>query len=53
MNDPDGVEATHVRIAEVVQQLHSRPDTDSDTVIAELAEHAAVEISGAQYAGVT
>jgi GAF domain-containing protein len=42
-----------VRIAEVVQQLHSRPDTDSDTVIAELAEHAAVEISGAQYAGVT
>jgi GAF domain-containing protein len=53
VNDPDGVEATHVRIAEVVQQLHSRPDTDSDTVIAELAEHAAVEISGAQYAGVT
>jgi GAF domain-containing protein len=53
VNDPDGVEATHLRIAEVVQQLHSRPDTDSDTVIAELAEHAAVEISGAQYAGVT
>jgi GAF domain-containing protein len=53
VNDPDGVEATHVRIAEVVQQLHSRPDSDSDTVIAELAEHAAVEISGAQYAGVT
>jgi GAF domain-containing protein len=53
VNDPDGVESTHVRIAEVVQQLHSRPDTDSDTVIAELAEHAAVEISGAQYAGVT
>ena len=53
MNDPDGVEATHLRIAEVVQQLHSRPDTDSDTVIAELAEHAAIEISGAEYAGVT
>jgi GAF domain-containing protein len=53
VNDPDGVEATHLRIAEVVQQLHSRPDTDSDTVIAELAEHAAVEISCAQYAGVT
>ena len=53
MNDPDGVEAAHLRIAEVVQQLHSRPDTDSDTVIAELAEHAAVEISGAEYAGVT
>jgi GAF domain-containing protein len=53
VNDQGGVEATHLRIAEVVQQLHSRPDTDSDTVIAELAEHAAVEISGAQYAGVT
>jgi GAF domain-containing protein len=36
-----------------VQQLYGRPDTDSDTVIAELAEHAAVEIPGAQYAGVT
>ena len=53
VNDPGGVEATHLRIAEIVQQLHSRPDTDSDTVIAELAEHAAVEIPGAQYAGVT
>ena len=53
MNDPGGVEATHLRIAELVQELHSRPDTDSDTVIAELAEHAAVEIPGAQYAGVT
>ena len=53
VNDPDGVEATHLRIAEVVQQLQSRPDTDSDTVIAELAEHAAIEISGAEYAGVT
>ena len=36
-----------------VQDLYGRPDTDSDTVIAELAEHAAVEIPGAQYAGVT
>ena len=53
VNEPDGVEATHLRIAEIVQQLYSRPDTDSDTVIAELAEHAAVEIPGAQYAGVT
>ena len=53
VNDPAGVEATHLRIAEVVQQLHGRPDTDSDTVIAELAEHAAVEIPGAQYAGIT
>jgi GAF domain-containing protein len=50
---PGGVEGTHLRIAELVQQLYSRPDTDSDTVIAELAEHAAVEIPGAQYAGVT
>jgi GAF domain-containing protein len=53
VNDPGEVEATHLRIAEVVQQLHSRPVTDSDTVIAELAEHAAVDIPGAQYAGVT
>ncbi|MDT5237539.1 MAG: hypothetical protein QOF47_3526 [Mycobacterium sp.] len=53
MSDPAGVEGTHLRIAEIVQQLHSRPDTDSDTVIAELAEHAAVEIPGAEYAGVT
>ena len=53
MNDPTGVEGTHLRIAELVQQLHSRPDTDSDTVLAELAEHAAVEIPGAMYAGVT
>jgi GAF domain-containing protein len=53
VNDPDVVEATHRRIAELVQDLYGRPDTDSDTVIAELAEHAAVEIPGAQYAGVT
>ena len=53
VDDPGGVEATHLRIAEIVQQLYSRPDTDSDSVIAELAEHAAVEIPGAQYAGVT
>lgn len=53
VDNPGGVEATHLRIAEIVQQLYSRPDTDSDSVIAELAEHAAVEIPGAQYAGVT
>ena len=53
MNDSAGVEAAHLRIAELVQQLYGRPDIDSDTVIAELAEHAAVEIQGAQYAGVT
>jgi GAF domain-containing protein len=53
VSDSAGVEATHLRIAELVQQLYSRSDTDSDTVIAELAEHAAVEIPGAQYAGVT
>lgn len=47
------VEATHLRIAELVQALHSRTDADSETVIAELAEHAAVEIPGAQYAGIT
>ena len=53
VNNPGGAEATHLRIAELVQELHSRPDTDSDTVIAELVEHAAVEIPGARYAGVT
>jgi GAF domain-containing protein len=53
VNYPGWVEGTHLRIAELVQQLHSRPDTDSDTVIAELAEHAAVEVPGADYAGVT
>jgi len=53
VNDPNGVESTHLRIAELVQNLHSRPDTDSDTVLDELVEHAAVEIPGAQYAGIT
>ena len=53
VNNAPGVETTHLRIAELVQELHSRPDTDSDTVLAELVEHAAVEIPGAQYAGVT
>jgi transcriptional regulator with GAF, ATPase, and Fis domain len=51
--DPLEVDATHRRIAQVVQDLYGRPDADSDTVIAELAEHAAVEIPGSQYAGVT
>jgi GAF domain-containing protein len=53
VNEPGGVVAAHLRIAELVQALHERPDTDSDTVIAELAEHAAVEVPGARYAGVT
>jgi GAF domain-containing protein len=53
VNNPAGVEATHLRIAELVQKLHGRPETDSDTVIAELVEHAAVEVPGARYAGVT
>lgn len=53
VNEPSGMEATHLRIAELVRSLHNRPDTDSDSVIAELAEHAAVEIPGAQYAGIT
>lgn len=53
VNDPSGLEALHLRIAELVRGLHERPDTDSDTVIAELAEHAAVEIPGARYAGIT
>ena len=53
MNERVEVDASHLRIAEMVHELHSRPDTDSETVIAELAEHAAVEVPGAQYAGVT
>lgn len=48
-----GLEAAHLRVAELVQGLHNRPDTDSDTVVAELAEHAAAEIPGALYAGIT
>jgi len=40
-------------VAELVQGLHNRPDADSDTVVAELAEHAAAEIPGALYAGIT
>ena len=53
VDDPAEVEAAHLRIAEIVHGLYGREDVDSDTVIAELAEHAAVEIPGAQYAGVT
>lgn len=53
VNEPGRVEDTHLRVAELVQALYGRPDTDSATVVAELAEHAAVEIPGAQYAGVT
>jgi transcriptional regulator with GAF, ATPase, and Fis domain len=53
VNGPTEVDATHRRIAEIVHDLHSRTDADADTVIAELAEHAAVEIPGAQYAGIT
>jgi GAF domain-containing protein len=53
VNKLNGIDGTHLRIAELVQNLHSRSDADTDTVIAELAEHAAVEIPGAQYAGIT
>ena len=53
MIDPLEMDTTHRRIAQVVQDLYGRPDADSDTVIAELAEHAALEIPGSQYAGVT
>ncbi len=53
MIDPAGMEAAHLRVAEIVQGLHNRSDTDSDTVVAELAEIAAAEIPGAQYAGIT
>jgi GAF domain-containing protein len=53
VNEPAEVESIHLRIAELVRELYARPDADSDTVIAELAEHAAVEVPGAGYAGVT
>lgn len=53
VTEPDDEHGTHRRIAEIVRALHERPEADADTVIAELAEHAAVEIPGAQYAGVT
>ena len=53
VKEPGRVEATHLRIAELVQSLHSRPDADSETVLAELAEHAAIEVPGAQHAGIT
>jgi GAF domain-containing protein len=53
VSDTTDVEAAHLRVAELVQGLHNRPDTDSDTVVAELAEHAAAEIPGALYAGIT
>jgi GAF domain-containing protein len=53
VSNPADVEGVHLRIAELVQDLYGRPDADSDTVIAELAENAAVEVPGAQYAGVT
>jgi transcriptional regulator with GAF, ATPase, and Fis domain len=51
--DPLENRAAYRRIADIARSLHDRPEADSDTVIAELAEHAAVEIPGAQYAGVT
>jgi transcriptional regulator with GAF, ATPase, and Fis domain len=53
VTDPSEVSTRFRRIADIVRELHDRPETDSETVIAELAEHAAVEIPGAQYAGVT
>jgi hypothetical protein len=53
VTDADEAHAAHQRIAEIVRELHARPETDAETVIAEFAEHAAVEIPGAMYAGIT
>lgn len=53
VNEPAGVDGVHGRIADLVQGLHGRLTADPGAVIAELVEHAAVEIPGAQYAGVT
>jgi GAF domain-containing protein len=53
VTEPLEAHGAYRRIAEIVRTLHDRADSDSDTVIAELAEHAALEIPGAKYAGVT
>lgn len=55
VNEPAGVASVHRRMAELMQDLHGRLDADTgaDAVLAELVEHAAAEIPGAQYAGVT
>lgn len=53
VNEPAGVASVHRRIADLMQELHGRADADADAVLAELVEHAAIEIPGAEYAGVT
>jgi len=53
VSQPLEAHSAHRRIADIVRALHDRSEADSDTVIAELAEHAALEIPGAKYAGVT
>lgn len=53
MTDALDGQTTYRRIAEIVRALHDRSEADSESVIAELAEHAALEIPGAKYAGVT
>jgi GAF domain-containing protein len=53
VSQPLEAHSAYRRIADIVRALHDRSESDSDTVIAELAEHAAQEIPGAKYAGVT
>jgi GAF domain-containing protein len=53
VTEPLEAHSAYRRIAEIVRALHDRADADSDTVIAELAEHATLEIPRAKYAGVT
>lgn len=53
VNEPAGVADGHRRIAELMQELHGTTDAGADTVLAELVEHAAIEIPNAEYAGVT
>lgn len=53
VNEPAGVASVHRRIADLMQGLHGRPDADADAILAELVEHAAIEIPGAECAGVT
>jgi GAF domain-containing protein len=53
VSDPLEAHTAHRRIAELVRGVYDRPEPDADSVLAELAEHAANEIPGAKYAGVT
>jgi hypothetical protein len=52
MNNAD-VRDIHRCIASLARDLHNRPGSDAEAVISELTDHAASEVPGAEYAGVT